>query len=387
MELLAGKLFTPKSRLNYNGPLTKREPLISSTQLWAIRAEYAQSLQGFEDSIKAATRVGDLVRQTIDFAAVQKNSSTLTAENIAQSEATNCYGYAIVTSECLEEVGVEHYIAYANQHAFVMLFDRQSERSFMVDTPTEALQLDTTLAVIGEDPLNQLARGELRAINQLQTSELLKKLPASVNRDIFVSSRPWLNFAPVDSWRYREGNQFDSLLQLLTYPSIPGRELLRRQYNISLQLLQDDVIAAYNTIADLPGIYPDTDPRNKLTEVHKIRKRLVVSGLGQQAIYLSEVVKASLLPCDTSHNRFIVGDTLRMVAKYQNDEHMARRALTEYTARLFAPPDDSDVLLTSFYHGHHQQPVLSPGFVLLRNQKIQAVQRDIDLIRQKTKVA
>ena len=91
----------------------------------------------------------------------------LDAVEVANREATNRFGHVIIASECLEQLGIEHFVSYANQHAMVTLFDRSSERAFLLDVATEELCCDMT-GVIGSgasNPLDQLAMGELRAVN------------------------------------------------------------------------------------------------------------------------------------------------------------------------------------------------------------------------------
>lgn len=47
----------------------------------------------------------------------------LEPDEIARNKSTNCYGNTIITSEVLEAFGVDHYIAFVNQHSFVWLQD------------------------------------------------------------------------------------------------------------------------------------------------------------------------------------------------------------------------------------------------------------------------
>lgn len=276
-EPLAAELMTPKRRIAAQNIEIGRERLLDSTQLKIIGTAYEQSPLTFDDAIEAAILVGHLVRQTLEFAPTTDGTPLLTAESIAERETANCYGYTIVASECLDQIkGLEHYIGYVNQHAVIMLFDRPSQRSFLLDVPTNELCKETTEAISGKNPQDQLMSGELRAVNWLQTSELVKNLPPSINRDAFVSSRPWLNFADVTSQQYRDGDRRNSLLQLITLPSIPGRELLRVHYDAIIHNRHDEFGAAYESLSQLPGIYPDVDRRNDLKEANQLCKKLIV---------------------------------------------------------------------------------------------------------------
>lgn len=150
-EPLAAELMTPKRRIAAQNIEIGRERLLDSTQLKIIGTAYEQSPLTFNDAIEAAILVGHLVRQTLEFAPTTDGTPLLTAESIAERETANCYGYTIVASECLDQIkGLEHYIGYVNQHAVIMLFDRPSQRSFLLDVPTNELCKETTEAISGK---------------------------------------------------------------------------------------------------------------------------------------------------------------------------------------------------------------------------------------------
>lgn len=323
-EPLAAELMTPKRRIAAQNIEIGRERLLDSTQLKIIGTAYEQSPLTFDDAIEAAILVGHLVRQTLEFEDMDEATPLLTAELLAQREKANCYGYTIVASECLDQIGVEHYVGYVNQHAVVMLFDRTSgsKRSFLLDVATKEFYQETTKAVGGEDPLDQLWRGELRAINTLQTSELLRKVDIDDpgKRQKFINERFWLSFDK-DS-RHRDDDEYEYLLhsqlQLITMPSVPGREMLRLYHNVIINTLgnnPDPVAASEDIIDQFAGIYPDIDPRNKLEPAKALRTKLIDQHMGDSALALADVIKASLLPDDTSESRFFKGETLRKIAQ------------------------------------------------------------------------
>lgn len=346
-EPLAAELMTPKHRIAAQNIEIGRERLLDSKQLKIIGTAYEQSPLTFDNAIEAAILVGSLVRQTLEFAPTTDGTPLLTAESIAERETANCYGYTIVASECLDQIkGLEHYIGYVNQHAVIMLFDRPSQRSFLLDVPTNELCKETTEAISGKDPQDQLMSGELRAVNWLQTSELVKNLPPSINRDAFVSSRPWLNFADVTSQQYRDGDTRNSLLQLITLPSIPGRELLRVHYDAIIRNRHDEFSAAYESLSQLPGIYPDVDRRNDLKEANQLCKKLIARGMGEQAIELAQTVHASLSPGDTTVNRFFLGDILRKVATATGNAKLVEQAIQTYEHPFVIFDDNADNIVT-----------------------------------------
>ncbi len=375
-EPLAAELMTPKHRIAAQNIEIGRERLLDSKQLKIIGAAYEQSPLAFEDATNAAVLVGHLVRQTLEFAPTTDGTPLLTAESIAERETANCYGYTIVASECLDQIkGLEHYIGYVNQHAVIMLFDRPSQRSFLLDVPTNELCKETTEAISGKNPQDQLMSGELRAVNWLQTSELVKNLPPSINRDAFVSSRPWLNFADVTSQQYRDGDTRNSLLQLITLPSIPGRELLRVHYDAIIHNRHEEFSAAYESLSQLPGIYPDVDRRNDLKEADRLCKKLISQGMGQQAIELAQTVHASLSPGDTTVNRFFLGDILRKVATATGSVELVEQAIQTYEHPFVIFDDNADNIATPSQR-------LSRGFKDLQRNKVNKARKQAKRMKQ-----
>ncbi len=373
---LAAELMTPKHRIAAQNIEIGRERLLDSKQLKIIGAAYEQSPLAFEDATNAAVLVGHLVRQTLEFAPTTDGTPLLTAESIAERETANCYGYTIVASECLDQIkGLEHYIGYVNQHAVIMLFDRPSQRSFLLDVPTNELCKETTEAISGKNPQDQLMSGELRAVNWLQTSELVKNLPPSINRDAFVSSRPWLNFADVTSQQYRDGDRRNSLLQLITLPSIPGRELLRVHYDAIIHNRHDEFGAAYESLSQLPGIYPDVDRRNDLKEANQLCKKLIAQGMGEQAIELAQTVHASLSPGDTTVNRFFLGDILRKVATATGNAKLVEQAIQTYEHPFVIFDDNADNIATPSQR-------LSRGFKDLQRNKVNKARKQAKRMKQ-----
>ena len=326
---LSTQLLTPRSDIAEKRDI-KRELLLESKKLCNIKSVYEKSDKTFDDIAEAAKSVTELVRETLYFGSTGSGSRELNADNIAKYEVANCYGHTIVASECLEELNIEHFISYANQHTFITLFDRESDRSFMIDVLTKELCCEMTTAVgfTSSHPLDKFSCGELKSQDSLKTDELLKQLPATVNWAEFIDKRPWLMFP--DRRDYRDGYGKFARLQMLTFPSIPGRLLLLDDYSARINLLNGQYEVAAGKIEDLSGIYLDIDPRNKLEEVDKLCRELIKQDSGDLAIQVASVVNDSLLSGDSSKNRLFLPDVMRKVAKHDRDINLLNEAIRLY---------------------------------------------------------
>lgn len=326
---LSTQLLTPRSDIAEKRGI-KRELLLESKKLCNIKSVYEESDKTFDDIAEAAKSVAELVRETLYFGSTGSGSRELNADNIAKYEVANCYGHTIVASECLEELNIEHFISYANQHTFITLFDRESDRSFMIDVLTKELCCEMTTAVgfTSSHPLDKFSCGELKSQDILKTDELLKQLPATVNWAEFIDKRPWLMFP--DRRDYRDGYGKFARLQMLTFPSIPGRLLLLDDYSARINLLNGQYEVAAGKIEDLSGIYLDTDPRNNLEEAGKLCRELIKQDSGDLAIQVASAVNDSLLSGDSSKNRLFLPDVMRKVAKHDRDINLLNEAIRLY---------------------------------------------------------
>ena len=340
---LSTQLLTPRSDIAEKRGI-KRELLLESKKLCNIKSVYEKSDKTFDDIAEAAKSVTELVRETLYFGSTGSGSRELNADNIAKYEVANCYGHTIVASECLEELNIEHFISYANQHTFITLFDRKSDRSFMIDVLTKELRCEMTMAVglASSHPLNEFSCGELKSQNILKADELLKQLPATVNRAKFIDKRPWFMFP--DGKDYSDGYGKCALLQMLTFPSIPGRLLLLDDYSARINQLNGRYEAAAEKIEDLSGIYLDIDPRNKLEEVDKLCRELINRGGWEQAVRVASAVNDSLPSSDNSKNRLFLPDVMRKVAKKNKDPDILNEAIKLYEEIIKSKPYKRDRL-------------------------------------------
>lgn len=340
---LSTQLLTPRSDIAEKRGI-KRELLLESKKLCNIKSVYEKSDKTFDDIAEAAKSVTELVRETLYFGSTGSGSRELNADNIAKYEVANCYGHTIVASECLEELNIEHFISYANQHTFITLFDRKSDRSFMIDVLTKELRCEMTMAVglASSHPLNEFSCGELKSQNILKADELLKQLPATVNRAKFIDKRPWFMFP--DGKDYSDGYGKCALLQMLTFPSIPGRLLLLDDYSARINQLNGRYEAAAEKIEDLSGIYLDIDPRNKLEEVDKLCRELINKGGWEQAVRVASAVNDSLPSSDNSKNRLFLPDVMRKVAKKNKDPDILNEAIKLYEEIIKSKPYKRDRL-------------------------------------------
>ena len=81
---------------------------------------------------------------------------------------------------------------------------------------------------------------------------------------------------------------------------------------------------------DLPGLYLDVDPRNKLEEMDKLCKQLINQGHDTLAIEVARMVNESLPDDDHSKTKLFLPDVMRHVAKKNDDTELLNEAIRLY---------------------------------------------------------
>lgn len=315
-KLLSSELITPKEQLRRQDPTLLQAPLLKSPRLKRIAAAYRESGSpaSFGDVIEAVVEVGNLTRHTLSFSSMSEiHLPALDPTALRERPITNCYGYTIVASECLEGLDIEHYISVTNQHAFITVFKPESDKAFMLSVADKELYVDVTDVIGGTHPLDQLAVGELFAENTFYSENLLSK----IDDDGLMSRRPWLHFATDHKSRYGKLRQEDFIPIMRTYPSYPGRGIVR-QYFESLSATQDNRLDdAMEAIENLAGTYPDVDPRNDMLAPRLLKNRLARERRFGDMVIVARTIDASLGSARATRSAFFLPDTLRSAAMQQ----------------------------------------------------------------------
>lgn len=307
------------------------EDYFAPDPIMLAQTEFDASQKNFDDQIAFAKSIQDSVSKRIKFQSIRSNpSSPLTPEALEENQATNCYGNTIITSELLEYYKIDHLIGFVDEHAFVWLYDYRSSRSFLLDSHPY-LRVESTNAIIGKPPAEwQLYEGPLLEDIGVQPEKLIQNINNTDHRNK-IKSAPWLGMNPLsDNYRGESGHT-DYTLPMRVYPSLPGREILESFYNSRVHTHNGDVDRLAEEIADLDGVYPEVDPRNKL-KIAKQALKLLLQSNPKKAVSGAWAIGNSLLKNDKTMASFVLPDTLRKVGVQANSQEEIQRAIDYYKA-------------------------------------------------------
>ena len=331
--MLSSGLVTPKKRFLEIDPTIEQSPLLESPRLKRIVAAYKEvgDTPQFGDTIEAVTAVGSLVRHTLNFASLNASGiPRLKPEELQENPVTNCYGYTVVASEILDKIGIEHYISVANEHAFIVVFKPHSDKAFMLSVADKELYTDITDVIGSQHPLDQLATGELFAENEFDSQRLAEKIEDEDVRKELFAKRPWLHFESEHKSRFAEPKPRDFKPVMRTYPSYPGRGIIKEYFEFLYQTHKGDAAAAVEAAENLEGVFPEVDPRNNMRDARLLLNRLEAERRYDDMLALSGAIDASLGAAESTKNAFFHPDTTRRVGMRTNDPELVAEAIAQY---------------------------------------------------------
>ena len=268
------------------------------------------------EAIKADQVMLD-VRKMLRFEPASQSKTPIGDEGITASSRTNCYGYTIALSQALEAEGVEHMIAYAKSHSFVTVRDTTSGQTYSYHDASPKYDGPIDEAVTGQDAYDQLAEGKPFAVNKLDTRALLSMRGLTHRIEQLSVQDSWISYQnpnqPYTEHFDMEQYKRSYVLRMLTYPAPLGRHIMKNLYNIRVHLNNRNPEAAAAALLQLRGIYPKTDPRDRLREARELRTMLFKKQLWDMAVQVAEVVDSSLLDTDQSQNRRFLPETNKKI--------------------------------------------------------------------------
>ena len=232
--------------------------------------------------IVEAQRIAHIVNEALkyvsweDAARHKKPSPVLEPESLMHKQETNCFGYAIVASGCMDTVGITHHIGYMNGHAFILLpiGEEEPDGMWMIDPLVPSLSQELTGVVSGVSWSEVSAQMETykRSAVYLNSKTMADRFGQNVVD--FVQDYTWLTrVAPGQGTVRSTSGQLTTLperhtkLVLNILSAAEGRKALTSALAFKNAKLVSDAPAALRALNDMSGFYPDIDARSKHTDI------------------------------------------------------------------------------------------------------------------------
>jgi hypothetical protein len=245
----------------------------------------------------------------------------------------------------LDQIGVDHYVGFSNCHSFVVLQDKLSGKTNLVDTADKPLCTDISAAIVDKKRLSEGDQGR-GTLHKILGSEILRAARLS-NGLADNQERNWLGFS-TDSTGYSTKSSdpdglSDSILLMRTYQPRQGRNTVLNFSSFRHAMLIGDQARAHDFLSKMAGVYPEIDRRNKLSLPTELIKFLGRGCFESEAMEDIDAIEQSFVSFGNEHAaRLWSADRRRDVGNHLHSKNLLQKSIKEYedlaaTLPNFAP--------------------------------------------------
>lgn len=269
----------------------------------------------------------------------------LPLETVTERQITNCFGFTLVTSECLEEAGIDHWIGFANGHSFLLL-PYGNNNVYYLDSLSPEFNQPVDTALERGDGLS--IKEQLQMHNRAAVMLDSQKLSINVGLEVDSAARkfPWLvvdkahNGGQLQSMNERTRMQkYESQYKLIlsVFDMHEGRSALENYVALQCSLNTANVERSCMLLKDLSGRFPDLDARQTHEEVKSLATKLCVTDPAAAVELVEDYFINNFALTGDSRIPEAMGDLLRKIARISNNREAAQKAIDAYNETMRRP--------------------------------------------------
>lgn len=337
-------------------PYETPQLLVAMVDPEAIKDELQMidSIEDYEESVLAATEfITAQVRETLLYPEKTAERNDFETYSVSvpvdlgvlrEKQVADCFGFTIVSSELMDEAGIEHWVGFVNGHSVILLPTEEGKKLHLVDPLSPAFGQDLQFSMVSDGSFNDDMAQYGKSAIELNTLTIAQR--AKGNTQEQIDANPWLvfkrnpgntYFTPVDdSDRSFDRRHYQAFMSV--YRPVDGRNMLQNFNKFELAYKAQDYLGAAACITRLGGSFPDVDARREHPDIKKIVTELAKDKNPRLARLVLQLFFESFnLISDDSrfHERY--GDYLRVVARDAKDAESAQQAVDEYDTALTFP--------------------------------------------------
>lgn len=256
---------------------------------------------------------------------------------ITEQQVTNCIGYSLVTSEALEQHGIDHWFAYTNGHVFLLVPDHKDKTIHLRDplAPILNQRLDRAISFGTYDSIvSDLEKSSTAAV-KLHADTVATQADQYI--DDLATKYSWLMFGDeLQSERGSvNGDERSSYygrrtLIMSIFTAEKGREIFPAFAGFHQGLVTGDTARALSCLRAMDGFYPEKDARQSHWQIRTLIGNLLKEGKTTEAQTAAEAYFSSFSVTNDSRIPGIEGDILRKIHKVTRDPAIAAQVIACY---------------------------------------------------------
>jgi hypothetical protein len=249
--------------------------------------------RGIEEALALTSRT---VKNKYSFKKRTIGASALDKETINHSKQVDCYGYSIATSQILGTAGIDHKIAFANTHSFVIASN--NDKFYVVDS----LLPQITGELLPENICHkECLSQDIFSINMLNHARSLFYIH---NMNSFIRENSWIRFS-------KNANKFGSsdredirsnknpCLVVRTFNLPQGTRALYSFDNLRVATENNNLSTGYYMSKILAKNYPEIDIRNRPITAELLIRKLGSLGLKTMSINVIDSIAEGINQTNT----------------------------------------------------------------------------------------
>lgn len=332
-----------------NRQAENQQYLCEELQLEEISAYLAALKEGDREAYnhetaKAADAISKGVHRALWFKeSTQGDPSLLTPESLSEEQTSNCYGYTIVLSECLEKAGIRHWVSFVNGHALTVVQPSKEADAWIIDALSPQLNaaLGDSVSKDSIDGLDtQMAKYDRGAV-KFSSGKFVSNLREHGSFQEIVIKHPWLSFEHTyESARrasdidYAEHLHKQRTLVMSLFEPEQGRRMLVAHNKLTLALANNKRAQAYRSFKELKQLYPDVDIRNEPKDISLLVRELGSVGcIGMAARIVDETREGLSISQDPRHDVW-QADMYRWLGNKARDTRLLQQSIAIYSQAL-----------------------------------------------------
>jgi hypothetical protein len=344
--MYAEQLHTPHPEHNTTG--LEPRPLLASLDIAAFKldlddarrrgpASYQQAVMEALPVIQTGVRKALWYR---DEGALNRDAQTTMFDTLTETQDTACFGYAVVTSECLSLAGIRHWLAYGGEHALITLPFTTKEggrQLYLVDPFKPDLNDNITGALMG-NTVKGMA-------DQMQGS--MKRGAALLNVSLLAIRKGYSSTASFYQefgyMTHRKHNLYGDIrvpgedtrrpdtVVLSTFSPHVGATVLQHTASYRSAAQWHQGVTASGALHSMRGLYPQLDAR---APSHRYIVDVVTDLCKQQSFARATRAVAdycaSFAQSKDSRLTELEGDLFGLVAQHKRDQNLLETAVASY---------------------------------------------------------
>lgn len=266
----------------------------------------------------------------------------ITDEQLEKHQTTSCFGYAICASECMEKAGIEHWVAFANNHAFLLVPKRSNDATILINPTNPALdgeipahQLQITPSAI-DNAIGENDRGFVwfsadAYAKYSKNKDFLELVSLHLGGWLTTESEEALSAQMHDSGRGTLSKAPSKIAQerrlaVAVYTPQIGRNIMQQFGLFQHYVGKGDADAAVEQIRALGSMYPEIDSRSSQHHLVQLLDQLTTAGRQDTAKDTVNLVYGSLKETKDPRADILRADLIRRIGRHAQDSVLLSEA-------------------------------------------------------------